>query len=133
MSRARRPRTRTSGVEAAIRKAQEDGAFDDLPGHGRPLENLDEVYDPAWWAKSLVQREGVSVLPPALELKRRVEQTLATLSTLPSERQVRERLAALDAEIARTNSGVTSGPATSVPRLDVEAEVARWKATRARS
>ncbi len=46
-------KVRPSGVEEQIRKAQPEGLFDDLPGQGTPLEDLDEVYDPGWWAAKL--------------------------------------------------------------------------------
>lgn len=121
------PRQRRDGVEGAIQQAQREGEFDDLPGKGRPLRDLAEAYDPAWWAKKLVQRENVSVLPPALEVRRKLERLREALPTMVSEQRVRAALEALDAEIAKLNRTATSGPATSVPRLDVEAELARWR------
>ena len=41
-----------SWIEAQIRVAMEQGAFDNLPGAGKPLPNLDQ-YDPLWWVKQL--------------------------------------------------------------------------------
>jgi hypothetical protein len=41
--------------------------------------------------KKLMQREQVSLLPPSLELLRKVESELATIGTLSDERQVRTR------------------------------------------
>lgn len=46
------------------------------------------------------------------------------------EHRVRERLEALDAEIAEVNRTATSGPATSLARIDVEAELDRWRTAR---
>ena len=63
-------------IDAQVRVAREQGAFDNLPGTGKPLANLGEDYDPDWWVKQLVQREQVSVLPPSLELLRKVEKAL---------------------------------------------------------
>ncbi|MDP1748923.1 MAG: DUF1992 domain-containing protein [Reyranella sp.] len=41
------PRTSwESWIEAQIRVFQEEGAFDNLPGAGKPLPNLDQEYDP---------------------------------------------------------------------------------------
>jgi len=59
-------------VEAQIRVAREQGAFDNLPGAGKPLPNLDLGNDPLWWVKQFVQRERISMLPPSLELLRKV-------------------------------------------------------------
>ena len=33
-------------IEAQIRVAMEEGAFDNLPGAGKPLPNIDQEYDP---------------------------------------------------------------------------------------
>jgi len=49
--------------EELIRLAREEGAFDNLPGAGKPLD-LGESYDPDWWVKKLVQREKISILAP---------------------------------------------------------------------
>jgi hypothetical protein len=109
-------------IEQQIREADEQGALENLPGFGRPLPGLEAGYDPDWWVKQFVQREGVSVLPPALELLRKVECVLADLSRLPTEAQVREQLVALNAEIAKVNAEVTlEGPATRLGVLDVTA------------
>jgi hypothetical protein len=124
---ARPPRRALGSVEAQIQKAQREGLFDDLPGQGKPLEDLDEVYDPGWWATKLVQREEISMLPAALEQKRRVERELERIRSMRRESDVRRALEALNAEIAKINASVTSGPSTTIAKLDVEAAVGRWR------
>ncbi len=119
-------------IEAQIRKAQEAGEFDDLPGEGKPIHKPGQTYDPDWWAKQLVKREGLSVLPPSLEIRREVEKTLEALEKLPSEKLVRERIRALNAKIRVVNSQVTYGPPSSQPPLDEEVVVARWREQRDR-
>ena len=54
-------RTPPSGswIEQRISEAIERGEFDDLPGEGQPLDVLDEPYEPNWWVKRWVQREGL--------------------------------------------------------------------------
>jgi hypothetical protein len=118
-------------IDAQIRVATEKGAFDNLPGAGKPLPNLDQEYDPLWWVKQLVQREQVSMLPPSLELLRKVEKELASIETLHDEATVRRRVAALNVEIAKVNATVVEGPPTRLGTLDVDQIVARW--LRARS
>ncbi len=120
-------KVRPSGVEEQIRKAQQEGLFDDLPGRGKPLEDLDEVYDPGWWAAKLVKREELSLLPPALELRRKVERELERVRKFRHERDVRRALDKLNAEIAKTNASVTSGPSTTIAKLDVDSIVERWR------
>jgi len=104
-----------------------------LPGSGRPLPGLEAGYDPDWWVKQFVQREGVLVLPPALELLRKVERVLAGLSRLPTEAQVREQLVALNAEIATVNARTLEGPATRLGVLDVDSIINEWRARRVAS
>ena len=117
-------------IDVQVRVAREQGAFDNLPGAGKPLPNLDQEYDPLWWVKQLVQREQVSILPPSLELLRKVEKELAAIEKLDDEATVRRRVAALNVEIAKINATVVEGPPTRLGTLDVDRVVARWRRTR---
>jgi len=90
-------------------------------GAGKPLADLGESYDPDWWVKKLVRRERVSVLPAALELLRRVEAEVTRIWTLRDEVEVRARVEALNAEIARTSARTAEGPPTRLAPLDVDA------------
>jgi hypothetical protein len=71
------------------------------------------------------------MLPPSLELLRKVEKELASIETLHDEATVRRRVAALNVEIAKVNATVVEGPPTRLGTLDVDQIVARW--LRARS
>src|SRR5438093_677532 len=84
-----------SWFEEQIRQAQEEGAFENLPGAGKPLPDLEESYDPNWWVKKLIRREKVSVLPPALELLRQVESEFEKIWKARDEAEVRARVHAL--------------------------------------
>lgn len=118
-----------SWIDAQIRVAMEEGAFDNLPGAGKPLPNLDQEYDPLWWVKQLARREQISMLPPALELLRKVERELATIEKLPDEASVRRRVAELNVEITKVNATVVEGPPTRLGPLDVDQVAARWRRT----
>lgn len=117
-----------SWIEQQIREAREAGLFDNLPGAGKPLASLAEGYDPLWWVKQLVQREQISVLPPSLEMLRKVESEMAAVWPLGDEAKVRSRILALNREIAKVNARSTEGPPTRLGPLDVEAIVAEWRA-----
>ena len=121
-----------SWVEEKIRKAQEQGDFDDLRGKGEPISGLDGGYDPLWWVKQLVQREQLSVLPPSLEIRAKVERELVTIWRCVLEEDVRSRIEALNAEIAKANRTSVSGPPTSIAVIDVEAAVCEWRQRRSR-
>ncbi|HWP75635.1 MAG TPA: DUF1992 domain-containing protein [Methylomirabilota bacterium] len=122
-----------SWIEQQIREAREAGLFDNLPGAGKPLANLTDEYDPLWWVKQLAQREQISLLPPSLEVLRKVESEMAAIWQLADEAKVRSRILALNREIAKVNARSTEGPPTRLGPLDVEAIVADWRARRASS
>jgi hypothetical protein len=119
-------------IEAQIRVAREQGAFDNLPGAGKPLPDLDQEYNPDWWVKQFVRREQISILPPSLELLQKVETELATIEKLHDEATVRRRLAALNVEIAKVNATVLEGPPTRLAMLDVDKVVAKWRGSQLR-
>ena len=50
-------RTRESYVEQMIRRAAELGKFENLPGAGKPIPDLDQPYDENWWLKKLIRQE----------------------------------------------------------------------------
>jgi hypothetical protein len=117
-------------TDAQIRVAREQGAFDNLPGAGKPLPNLGPEFDPDWWVKQLVQREQISMLPPSLELLRKVETELDAIEKLHDETTVRRRIAALNAEIAKVNTTVLEGPSTRLGTLDVDKVMEKWRRAR---
>ena len=68
--------TYESWVDRQIRVAQERGAFDDLPGAGKPIPDLEKRRTGVEWAVDWARREGAdltAVLPPSLSLRRERE------------------------------------------------------------
>jgi Domain of unknown function (DUF1992) len=120
-------KTWESFIEQQIREAMEEGAFDNLQGKGQPLADLGREYDPDWWAKKLIEREKVSAAPPALALRRAVEQTLERLPQIRQEAEVRRLLDSLNAQIRKLNATAAEGPPTNLALLDVEAIVRQWR------
>jgi Domain of unknown function (DUF1992) len=117
-------------VETQIRVAMDEGAFDNLPGAGKPLPSFGQEYDPLWWQKQLVKREQVSILPPALELLRKVEAALAAIGMLEDEATVRHQVATLNVEITKINATAVEGPPTRLSPLHVDQVVAQWRRKR---
>jgi DnaJ-like protein len=61
MSQSRMSRRAVELVaENRIREAIGEGKFDDLPGFGQPIADIDDPYDPDWWIKKWIRREGMS-------------------------------------------------------------------------
>ena len=120
-------KTWESFIEQQIREAMEEGAFDNLPGKGQPIPDLGIERDPLWWAKKLVEREKVSLAPPALALRRDVEQMLERLPRMRDEAEVRRAVEVLNAQIRKVNATTAEGPPTNLAPLDVEAIVRQWQ------
>jgi hypothetical protein len=121
-------------VERQIRAAEQSGAFDDLPGKGRPIPDLGRKHDDLAWVADYLRRENVDaaeLLPPALALAKEVEQLPERLAREASETRVRRHVEALNARIhtayARPH---LSGPPMRVRPVDVEAAVQQWRTTR---
>ncbi len=121
-----------SWVDRQIREAEKRGAFDDLPGAGKPLKNLDR-HDPDWWVKDLVAREQLSfVLPTSLALRKEVEDLPTTLAGMHREEDVRELVDDLNERIVEARRRPTSGPPVFIRTVDVEAVVSDWREARRR-
>ena len=116
-------------AERLIREAQEAGEFDALP-KGKPLPLTGGPLPEAWWVKEKLKREGLSDLPPSIAIRHEAEAVLAQVARERDERVVRERLEALNARIRKLNATHVAGPPTTLPPLDVEAVVQRWRAAR---
>jgi hypothetical protein len=125
----RKPPSETweSFADRKIREAQEEGAFDALPGFGKPIPDLDGPDDVNWWLKKKLREERLILLPPILEARLDAEKTLATVASMTTEEQVRRCLAALNERIQRAHFSAADGPAEGVRPVDVEAVVADWK------
>lgn len=119
-----------SWIEAQISAAMQEGAFDNLPGAGRPLPLSGQGYDPDQWVRQLIQREGAHLTPPSLELRRKVEKELAAINLLEDEASVRNRIAALNVEIAKFNATAVEGPPTNLATFDIDHIVTRWRKSR---
>jgi hypothetical protein len=90
-----------SYVERQIREAMERGEFDELPGEGRPIPDLDRPYDPGWWAKKWLRRERL--LDEARDLRRDALVEDRRLRAAGRGGEADRRLAELDRELGRIN------------------------------
>ncbi len=118
-------------IDRQIREGMENGSFDNLPGHGRPLRDLDRAHDDLWWIRDKLRREQLSYLPPTLAVRKELEETLEEVAAARTEAAVRKLVARINTRIRRVNASATSGPPSTVAPLDVERVVARWRTTRA--
>jgi hypothetical protein len=117
-------------VEQQLRVAQARGDFDNLPGAGKPIEDLGAEHDPDWGLKKLVERERISVLPPALALRVEDARLDGELDLLGTQQQVRDALDDFNARVRRARMQLEGGPPVITPLRDVDAEVTAWRGRR---
>ena len=124
-----------TAVDKAIREAAERGAFDNLPGAGKPLP-LRNTGDPDWWLKDLLVREGITgseLVPPAIALRREAESFPESLRDLPDEDAVRRVLTDFNERVAADwrRPGIGKGTPVVAHKVDVDALVEQWARLRA--
>jgi hypothetical protein len=114
-------------VERQLREAAERGAFDDLPGAGKPIPDLDKSHDELWWVKQKLRRENFSYLPPTIALRKQAEEALEAAAQAGSEEEVRRIVAGINAKIIEGNRKAASGPPLNLAPFDVERLVRDWR------
>jgi hypothetical protein len=122
---------RRRSVEEKIRAAQEQGAFDNLPGAGKPLD-LGDVNDPNWFVKGLIRREKIdpdTLAHPTVLLRRERDTFPEALFELRTEEQVRAVLEEFNDRVKAEWRRPQVGPSLPViARLvAVEPMVDRWR------
>lgn len=118
-------------VERQIREAMERGEFDNLPGQGQPLPDLNGREDPNRWVKGLQEREKLPMpLPTSLALRRAVRDLPKTLADVRHEPAVRAIVEDLNDRIRDSHRRRVDGPLVVTGVVDVDAAVARWRERR---
>ena len=119
----------TSWIDQQISEAEERGAFDNLPGAGKPLPNRGEDDDGQAWIREWLRREGVSpevLLPEPLKLRKEAARLAETVHDLPSEQEVRDAVAELNQRIMEWRK-IPLGPPIFVPLVDEEKMLSMWR------
>ncbi len=90
-------------VEERIRKAQQEGAFDDLPGAGKPLprEDMDIPADIRLAYKVL---KNADFIPPELELRKEIRSMQELLSGMPETGEKYKTLKKLNLLVMKLNT-----------------------------
>ncbi len=117
-------------VERKIREAAERGEFDNLPGAGKPIADLDKPHDESWWIRQKLRRENLAYLPPTIALRRDAEDALAAATGAASEDEVRRIMAAINRKIAEGNRKAASGPPLNLAPFDVDRVLQAWRERR---
>jgi DnaJ homologue, subfamily C, member 28, conserved domain len=119
----------TSWIDQQINEATERGAFDNLPGAGKPLPKRTDEDAAQAWLRDYLRREGVSadeMLPTPLRLRKEIERLTATVQDLRSEQEVRDVVADLNRQIVEWRRFPT-GPPLFLPLVDRDLLLSKWR------
>lgn len=133
MTRRKPPNVTFPGwVEQQVRQAEAEGAFDALPGKGKPIPDLDRTHDDMAWIANYLRRENVDVadvLPPSLRLAKEADTLDERLREIRSEARARQVIEDLNQRIDEAYARPQlTGPPLRVKKVRVEAALERWRA-----
>jgi len=111
-------------AEAKIAEAMRDGAFDNLPGAGRPLDLDDDLLVPEELRMAYRILRNAGYVPPEVEARKEaadLRQLLLATADEPARRRALARLALIEARLAANGTDLTRAGdyhAKLVARLD---------------
>jgi hypothetical protein len=117
-----------SWIDRQIREATERGEFDDLPGAGKPIPDLDKPHDEMWWVKRKLRDEGLSYLPPSLALRKDAHAALQAARQAATEAQARQIIEDINDVIREANRKGIRGPSIMLVPFNVERVIEEWRA-----
>lgn len=90
-------------VEKKIKRAKEEGLFDDLPGRGEPLSIEDDSHIPE--DLRLVHKilKNADCLPPELQLRKEIRQMEDMLEGIPDEKEKYRQIKRINYKIMQLN------------------------------
>ena len=120
------PRGVVSAIaERRIADGQADGFFDDLPGHGKPIADLDRPRPAGWWAERFVAKERHGLARE--DLLASVRRAMPGIWRLTDAEAVRSSIERLNEDITEHNRVTSIEP---VPPLDPAETIATWRRLR---
>lgn len=90
-------------VEERIRKAQEEGLFDDLPGKGKPLKLDDDSMIAPHLRASYRILKNAGILPPEMQLRKEVNQLKQLLDQVHCEDDAKQLVREINEKITASN------------------------------
>ena len=91
-------------AEKRIAQAAEEGAFDDLPGRGRPLQLEDDSRIPPELRMAFKVLKNAGYVPPEIAERKEIDSLLDMLETCEDEAEKLRQMRKLDVLILRMNS-----------------------------
>jgi len=90
-------------VEKRIKDAQERGDFEDLPGHGEPINIEDDSHIPEDMRLIYKILKNADCLPPELQLRKEIRQMEDLLEGIPDEKEKYRQIKKINYKIMQLN------------------------------
>lgn len=122
-------------IDKQIREAEARGEFDNLPGAGKPIPDIDQPYDEMRWVANWVRREGLPtdvLLPTPLQLRKEIHDLPGAVRSLRTEQAVRAKIDELNKRIRDWTLVPRGGPQIAVFPVEADEVVEQWQAERSR-
>jgi hypothetical protein len=103
-------------IESRIKKAQEQGAFEDLPGSGQPLPIEDDQHVPEDLRMAHKVLKNAGCLPPEVQLRKEIRTTEDLLAGMTETEQKYRTLKKLNFLILKLNAMREGNPAYDIPQ-----------------
>lgn len=97
-------------VERKIKEAQQEGAFDNLPGSGAPVKLQDDSNVPEDLRLAYKILKNADCLPPELHLKKEIRQMEDMLENIPDEKEKYQLIKRINFKIMKLNMMGRSSP-----------------------
>ena len=115
-------------VEERIRRAFENGEFDELTGTGEPLTLEDDSNVPEELRLAYKILKNAECLPPEIELRKEIEKTEDLLAVLPDTAEKYKVLKKLNFLILKVNALRRTSIANEIPQHYIAQVVSRLEA-----
>ncbi|MDJ0782681.1 MAG: DUF1992 domain-containing protein [Desulfosarcinaceae bacterium] len=116
-------------VEDRIRKAQREGAFNDLDGSGRPLDLAEDSHIPPDLRLAHKILKNADCLPPEIELKKEIQRTEELLGGMTDTAEKHRILKKLNFLILKLNNHRQGDISRELPQRYLGEVVDRMSAT----
>lgn len=103
-------------IESRIKKAQKQGAFENLPGSGQPLRLEDDRHIPEDLRLAYKVLKNADFLPPEIVLRKEIQTTEDLLSGMTDTKQKYRTIKKLNYLILRLNAMRDSNAAREIPQ-----------------
>jgi hypothetical protein len=103
-------------IESRIKKAQKQGAFENLPGSGEPLHLEDDRHIPEDLRLAHKVLKNADCLPPEVQLRKEIESTEDLLSGMTDTKQKYRTIKKLNYLILKLNAMRDANAARDIPQ-----------------